>query len=267
MAHLELKNLELSFGGLRALRDVSFEVDSGELFALIGPNGAGKTTIFNCISGLYRPDRGEIRFGGTQLVGLKPHRIARLGVARTFQNIELFAQMTTLDNLLLGRHLHIRSGFFASALFGPRVMAEEVAHRRRVEEVMDLLDLQAARHQPVSTLPYGTQKMVELGRALAMEPRLLLLDEPSAGMNAEEKLDLVFRLADIRAQFEVTILLVEHDMRMVMKISDRILAMNNGEVITCGEPQQVQRHPEVLQAYLGRSDQERTDGVDHAPPA
>ena len=255
MAHLEVDGLELSFGGVRALGGVSFQVDQRELLALIGPNGAGKTTVFNCISGLYRPDRGVIRFSGRELIGRKPDRIARLGVARTFQNIELFRQMTTLENLLLGRHLHIRCGFLSAALFGPSVVREEIAHRRRVEQIMDLLELQAARDQPVASLPYGTQKMVELGRALALEPKLLLLDEPSAGMNAEEKQDLVFRISDIRADFDVTILLVEHDMRMVMKISDRVLAMNNGEMITCGEPEQVQSHPEVLRAYLGEAEE------------
>jgi branched-chain amino acid transport system ATP-binding protein len=251
MAELAVENLSLSFGGLKALQEVSFGVERGEVFSLIGPNGAGKTTVFNCLNGIYRPDGGKIRYRDVDLVGKKPDRIARLGVARTFQNIELFAHMTTLDNLLLGRHRHIRTGLFSGLFFGPNVMKEEMAHRRRVEEIMDLLDLQAARNQMVGGLPYGIQKMVELGRALAMEPELLLLDEPSAGMNAEEKLDLVFRISDIRAEFDVTILLVEHDMRMVMNISDRILAMNNGQVITCGKPDEVQKHPEVLKAYLG----------------
>ena len=248
---LIVKDLQLSFGGLKALDGVSFEVEQGELFSLIGPNGAGKTTVFNCISGIYRPDAGDIRFAGSRLNGLKPDRIARLGVARTFQNIELFSHMTTLENLLLGRHLRIRTGILAGALFGPRVIREEMEHRQRVEEIMDLLDLQAARDEFVANLPYGIQKLVELGRALAMEPSLLLLDEPSAGMNEEEKRELNFRISDIRAEFEVTILLVEHDMRMVMSISDRVLAMNEGKVLTVGPPGQVQRHPEVMRAYLG----------------
>jgi branched-chain amino acid transport system ATP-binding protein len=263
---LIVEHLALSFGGLRALKGVSFSVEKGELFSLIGPNGAGKTTVFNCLNGIYRPDGGSIRLRGRELRGLKPDRIARLGVARTFQNIELFARMSTLDNLLLGRHLHIRGGLLRGALFGPRMVREEMAHRRRVEEILDLLDLQSARDLPVGGLPYGIQKMVELGRALALEPSLLLLDEPSAGMNAEEKLDLVFRLSDVRADFDVTILLVEHDMRMVMNISDRVLAMNEGRVITCGPPAEVQAHPEVLQAYLGEDAQASEERVDAPAP-
>ena len=251
MAHLSVKDLSLSFGGIQALREISFEVEAGELFSLIGPNGAGKTTVFNCVNGIYRPDSGSILFDGQELVGKKPDRVAGLGVARTFQNIELFAKMTTLDNLLLGRHVHIRTNLLACAWFGRRTMRTEIEHRERVEQIMDLLDLQAARNKFVGGLPYGIQKMVELGRALAMEPKLLLLDEPSAGMNAEEKLDLSFRISDIRAEFDVTILLVEHDMRMVMGVSDRVLAMNDGALITCGTPEQVQNHPEVLRAYLG----------------
>lgn len=248
---LVVENLQLSFGGLKALDGVSFEVEKGELFSLIGPNGAGKTTVFNCINGIYRPDAGEIRLAHRRLNGLKPDRIARLGVARTFQNIELFSHMTTLENLLLGRHLRIRTGLLAGAVFGPRVIREEMEHRRRVEEIIDLLDLQAARDEFVANLPYGIQKLVELGRALAMEPSLLLLDEPSAGMNEEEKRELNFRISDIRAEFDVTILLVEHDMRMVMSISDRVLAMNEGRLLTVGAPRDVQQHPEVMRAYLG----------------
>jgi len=255
MSHLVVKDLNLSFGGLQALKGVSFELIKGELLSLIGPNGAGKTTVFNCINGIYRPDKGSIRFNDQELVGLKPDRVARLGVARTFQNIELFAQMTTLDNLLLGRHLHIRYGLLSSVLFGPRVIKEEMDHRGRVEEIMDLLDLQAARDQFVGNLPYGTQKLVEVGRALALEPEVLLLDEPVAGMNEEEKLDMVFRISDIRADFKVSILLVEHDMRTVMNISDRVLAMNEGAVIACGKPEEVQRHPDVLMAYLGEQEE------------
>lgn len=251
MSQLEVRNLSLRFGGLQALQDISFSVEDGELFTLIGPNGAGKTTVFNCINGIYLPDSGSIRFRGEELVGLKPDRIARLGIARTFQNIELFNKMTALENLLLGRHLHLNTGILSGAFFGPNVMKDEISNRHRVEEIMDLLDLQYTRDQPVSNLPYGMQKVVELGRALAMEPTLLLLDEPFAGMNEEEKLDLVFRIGDIRAEFDSTILLVEHDMRTVMSLSDRILAINEGAVIACGQPNIVQKHPEVLRAYLG----------------
>jgi branched-chain amino acid transport system ATP-binding protein len=265
-ATLEVKDLSLRFGGLQALDKISFDATSGELLALIGPNGAGKTTVFNCINGLYRPDEGSIRVDGEELVGRKPHRIARTGVARTFQNIELFANMSTLDNLMLGRHIHLRSGFIGGMLMNPRVTREEMAHRRRVEEILDLLDLQAARDHPVSGLPYGIQKMVELGRALALEPRLLLLDEPCAGMNAEETLDLAFRIADIRAELDVTILLVEHDMRLVMDISDRVLAMSNGRVITCGAPAEVRDHPEVLRAIIGDTDLSPAPTLDPEPP-
>lgn len=251
MDQLEIKNISLSFGGIKALNDICFSVEKGELFSLIGPNGAGKTTVFNCINGIYKPDTGTIRYRGEDLVGLKPDRVAAKGIARTFQNIELFGHMSALDNLLLGRHLHMKTGLLAGALFSPKIMRREIEHRGRVEEIMDLLDLQVARHQMVSNLPYGMQKMVELGRALAMEPSLLLLDEPFAGMNGEEKQDMVFRLSDIRAEFDVTVLLVEHDMRTVMSLSDRVLAINEGRVITCGAPEEVQRHPEVLTAYLG----------------
>jgi len=262
MAQLEVKNLSLSFGGIQALDGVTFTLAKGELLSIIGPNGAGKTTVFNCVNGIYKPDQGSIRFRGHELIGKKPDKVAKLGIARTFQNIELFAQMTTLDNLLLGRHLRVKTGLFSGLIFTARVMREEIEHRRRVEEILDLLDLQFARDQLVAGLPYGIQKMVELGRALALEPDLLLLDEPFAGMNAEEKLDLVFRISDIRAEFGVSILLIEHDMHTVMSISDRVLALCEGREITCGPPDQVQRHPEVLRAYLGAEpDQERAADV------
>lgn len=251
MSYLNVEDLSLSFGGLKALKGISFEVVEGELLSVIGPNGAGKTTVFNCISGIYRPDVGSINFSGKQIIGLKPDKVAALGIARTFQNIELFSHMTALDNLLLGRHLHIKYGLIRGALFSKSVVREEMFHRRKVEEVMDLLDLQFARDQLVVNLPYGIQKIVEIGRALAMEPRLLLLDEPFAGMNEEEKLDMVFRISDIRAEFGVTILLVEHDMRTVMNISDRVLAMNEGAVMVLGSPEEVRSHPEVLKAYMG----------------
>jgi branched-chain amino acid transport system ATP-binding protein len=265
-APLTVQDLTLSFGGLKALDGVSFQTTPGELLSLIGPNGAGKTTVFNCLNGIYRPDAGSIRLGEHELVGAKPSRIARLGVARTFQNIELFAHMTTLDNLLLGRHLHVRTGLLGGLAFGPGARREELVHRRRVEEIMDLLDLQAARDQLVAGLPYGVQKLVELGRALAMEPKVLLLDEPCAGMNAEESLDLVFRISDIRAELDVTILLIEHDMRLVMDISDRVLVMSNGAVITSGTPAEVQRDPQVREVYFGEprdgGEAERGERVD-----
>jgi branched-chain amino acid transport system ATP-binding protein len=252
-----IKDLTISFGGLRAVDKVNINIEAGVIFSIIGPNGAGKTTIFNCISGLYKPDKGTIFFKGENIVGLKPHRIAKKGIARTFQNIELFSRMTVMENLMLGRHIHMKTGIWTGATFyrrGSRAAREEIKHRERVEKIIDLLDLQAARNQFVGGLPYGTQKLVELGRALALEPALLLLDEPSAGMNSEEKQDLIFWVKDIQDELGVTILLIEHDMKMVMDISDRILAINFGKPITEGRPEEIQKHPEVLKAYLGEDD-------------
>jgi branched-chain amino acid transport system ATP-binding protein len=252
-----IDSLRISFGGLIAVDDVSLNVKQGSIFSIIGPNGAGKTTIFNCISGLYKPDSGEVIFKGENIVGLKPHRVAQKGIARTFQNIELFSRMTTMENLMLGRHLHMKTGILTGSTFfrrGSRAAQEEIAHRERVEQIIDLLDLQSARKQFVGGLPYGTQKLIELGRALALEPELLLLDEPSAGMNSEEKQDLIFWIKDIQDELGVTILLIEHDMKMVMDISDRILVINFGKPIAEGGPEEVQGHPEVLKAYLGEDE-------------
>jgi branched-chain amino acid transport system ATP-binding protein len=240
-----------------AVDRVTISVERGTIFSIIGPNGAGKTTIFNCISGLYKPDSGEILFKGENIVGLKPHKIAQKGISRTFQNIELFSRMTTMENLMLGRHIHMKTGIWSGATFfrrGSRAAQEEIAHRESVEKIIDLLDLQAARNQFVGALPYGTQKLVELGRALALEPELLLLDEPSAGMNSEEKQDLIFWVKDIQDELGVTILFIEHDMKMVMDISDRILAINFGKPIAEGNPEEIQSHPEVLKAYLGEDE-------------
>jgi len=252
-----VESLNISFGGLRAVDQVSFGVAQGAIFSIIGPNGAGKTTIFNCISGLYKPDSGSITFKGEDITGLKPHQVARKGIARTFQNIELFSRMTTMENLMLGRHIHMKTNVWTGATFfrrGSKAAREEIEHRERVEQIIDLLDLQTARNQFVGGLPYGTQKLIELGRALALEPQLLLLDEPSAGMNSEEKQDLVFWVKDIQDELGVTILLIEHDMKMVMDISDRILAINFGKPITEGTPEEVQQHPDVLKAYLGEDE-------------
>jgi len=249
--------LSISFGGLVAVDNVRFDVEPGSIFSIIGPNGAGKTTIFNCISGLYKPDSGLILYKGEDIIGLKPHQVARKGIARTFQNIELFSRMTTMENLMLGRHIHMKSGIWSGATFyrrGSKAAQEEIRHRGRVEAIIDLLDLQAARNQFVGGLPYGTQKLVELGRALAVEPELLLLDEPSAGMNSEEKQDLIFWIKDIQDELGVAILLIEHDMKLIMDISDRILAINFGKPITEGTPLEVQKHPEVLKAYLGEDE-------------
>jgi branched-chain amino acid transport system ATP-binding protein len=252
-----IDQLRISFGGLVAVDGVSVNVEPGSVFSIIGPNGAGKTTIFNCISGLYKPGAGTISFKGEDITGLKPHRIAQKGIARTFQNIELFSRMTTMENLMLGRHIHMKTGVWSGATFfrrGSKAAQEEITHRGRVERIIDLLDLQSARNQFVGSLPYGTQKLIELGRALALEPELLLLDEPSAGMNSEEKQDLIFWIKDIQDELGVTILLIEHDMKMVMDISDRILAINFGKPITEGDPEEVQKHPEVLRAYLGEDE-------------
>lgn len=254
MAFFNVAHLHISFGGLKAVNNISFDVERNEIFSIIGPNGSGKTTIFNLISGIYRPDEGRIVLEGENMVGKTPDRIARKGIARTFQNIELFANATVMDNLMLGRHIHMRTGIFGGAfMFGSRSRAarEEVAHREKVERIIDFLELQSVRDQFVGGLAYGKRKLVELGRALAMEPKVMLLDEPSAGMNTEEKDDLTIWIKDIRDDFQVTILLIEHDMNMIMGISDRVLAMNQGREIIQGAPGEVQRHPEVIKAYLG----------------
>ncbi len=251
---LEIRNLEVAFGGVTALNDVSLDLRQGEILAVIGPNGAGKTTVFNCISGLYRPRRGRILFAGRPIEGMKPHRIAGLGIARTFQNIELFSHMTTVDNLLLGRHLSMRTGVLSGMAMLSRLMpsaVEEMRHRERVEEIIDFLDLQAVRREFVANLPYGLRKVVELGRALAMEPKVLLLDEPVAGMNLEEKQDMMVWIRDIHEVLGISMLLIEHDMKIVADLSDRVAVLNHGQKIAEGGAAEIQRHPEVLKAYLG----------------
>ena len=254
MDHFRVENLSISFGGLKAVNNISFGVEKNTIFSIIGPNGSGKTTIYNMISGIYKPDSGRILCDGEELVGLSPDRIARKGVARTFQNIELFSNATVMDNLLLGRHIHMKTGVFTGAFLwgrGSRAAREEIRNREIVEKIIDFLDLQSVRNSYVASLPYGKRKLVELGRALALEPKILLLDEPSAGMNTEEKEDLNIWIKDIQADYRVTILLIEHDMNMIMGISDRILAMNQGEKIIEGTAKEVQSHPEVIRAYLG----------------
>ncbi len=256
MDFFSVKNLTKRFGGLVAVNDLSFTVKKGEIFSIIGPNGAGKTTVFNCISGIYRPERGEVAFEGNQLLGLKPHQIAAKGIARTFQNLELFPMMSTMENIMLGRHIHMKSGLLAGAfMFGRRFRAaqEEVANREAVEKIIDLLDLQAVRDRFAGYLPYGRQKLVELARALALTPKLLLLDEPFAGMNREERQDLYFWLQDIQAELDITIIMIEHDLQMVTGLSDRILVIDFGKKIIEDVPEKVTAHPEVLKAYMGES--------------
>lgn len=249
-----VENLSISFGGIKALQEISFDIKKGEIFSVIGPNGAGKTTLFNCISGLYKPDQGTILFQDQCIENNAPDAIAKMGIARTFQNIELFSNMNTMENIMLGRHIHMKTGLFRGmCLWGKSSFAgkEETEHRGKVEEIIDLLELQNVRDKFVGSLPYGTQKLIELGRALALEPELLLLDEPCAGMNTEEKQDMIFWIKDIQDDLGITILLIEHDMKMVMDISSRVLAINFGKPVCLGIPEQVQQNEDVLKAYIG----------------
>ncbi len=251
---LSVRGLSVSFGGVLAVDGVSFDVRCGEVFTLIGPNGAGKTTVFNLISRIYAPTAGEIRFDGASLIDCAPHQVARLGIARTFQNIELFEHASVLQNLLIGRHVHRATGFWSELLFTPAARRAEIATREKVERVIDLLELQHHRDATVAGLPYGVRKVVELARALCTEPELLLLDEPSSGLNVEETDDMAYWIADIRRELGVTVLMVEHDMALVSRVSDRVLAMNQGQVLALGTPGEVQAHPGVIEAYLGAAD-------------
>ncbi|VAW07985.1 Branched-chain amino acid transport ATP-binding protein LivG (TC 3.A.1.4.1) [hydrothermal vent metagenome] len=248
---LEFEHVSLSFKGVKALRDMTFTVDEGELFAVIGPNGAGKTSTFNCLNGVYKPQEGDIRWKGKSILGMRPDMVAELGVARTFQNIELFAHMTVIENIALGRHVRTNVGWFHGALWWGKAKQEEIANRAMVEDIIDLLEIEAWRYYPVGMLPYGIQKRVELGRALAMEPELLLLDEPVAGMNLEETEDMARFILDIREELGIAMILVEHDMALVMDIADRVLVLDFGEVISIGTPDAVQSDPNVIKAYLG----------------
>jgi branched-chain amino acid transport system ATP-binding protein len=254
-AHLEVTGVSLSFGGVRALHDVSFAVEPGTITSVIGPNGAGKTSMFNCISGFYRPNAGRLLFNGEDITRLHPSERAKLGLARTFQNIALFRGMSVLDNIKLGHHAHMQTNLLDALVYWGRARREEMTLRQEIErEVVDFLEIQHIRDQPVASLPYGLRKRVELARALAMQPKILLLDEPVAGMNREEREDMARFILDVKEEPGVTVLMIEHDMGMVMDISDHLVVLNFGQVITQGKPSDVQHNPEVIAAYLGSGD-------------
>jgi branched-chain amino acid transport system ATP-binding protein len=251
MSYFRAESLSLHFGGLKAVDAVSFAVEKGEILSIIGPNGAGKSSIFNLISRIYSPTSGKIFFEDQDITQQPSYQIAGLGIARTFQNIELFENATMLSNLLVGRHRHSTTQLWQELLFLPSVRANEKAHRRRVEQVIEFLDLEVYRDKLISGLPYGVRKVIELARALCSEPKLILLDEPSSGLNVEETGDMSFWIRDLKTELGVTVLMVEHDMSLVNRVSDRVIALNYGRVIAMGSPAEVQRHPDVVAAYLG----------------
>ncbi|MBN8202908.1 ABC transporter ATP-binding protein [Bacillus sp. CMF12] len=251
MGILEIKDATLRFGGVVALDHVSYEVQEGEIFSLIGPNGAGKTSMLNCISGLYKPSSGSIHFKGEDITRYKPHKRASMGIARAFQNIELFPHLSVLDNLMLGRHVRMKTGLLAGGFYWGKAQREEIEHRKKVEQVIDFLEIEDIRNTPVGTLSYGLQKRVETGRALALEPDILLLDEPMAGMNSEEKEDMARYIIDIHEEMNTTIILIEHDMGVVMDLSDHIAVLDFGKLIGYGTPEEIQNNPRVIEAYLG----------------
>ena len=251
---LQVEDIHLSFGGVNALMGVSFEVYEGEIFSIIGPNGAGKTSMLNCVSGRYNPQRGRIVFEGDEITGKPPALRAKIGISRTFQNIALFKGMTVLDNLLIGRHIHLKSGFLKGGIYLGPCQREEIEHREFVEDIIDFLEIEHIRKKIVGTLAYGLQKRVELARALALAPKLILLDEPMAGMNLEETEDMVRYVLDINQERGITVILVEHDMGVVMDISDRVVVLDFGQKIGEGTPDEVQKNPDVIRAYLGSED-------------
>jgi len=250
-ADLSVQELSLSFGGITAVQNVSLDVITGELLAIIGPNGAGKTSLLNCITGFYRPQKGRILFNGTEVTRKHTHELTRQGIGRTFQNIELFPGMTVLSNMLLARHIHCRYGLGKAFLFSSKARQEEIRHRTVLEEIIDFLEMQSIRKKLVGSLSYGLRKRVELGRALALEPKLLVLDEPFAGMNLEEKEDMVRFLVELNQGWGQTMILVEHDMSIVMSISGRVVVLNYGEKLAEGTPEEIQKNPDVITAYLG----------------
>ncbi len=253
MKILSIDDVSLAFGGLKVLSDVSFDVNQGEIFAIIGPNGAGKTSILNIISGFYRPEKGKVFFQRKDLSHVHADKRAAMGMGRTFQNIALYHGMSVLDNIKLGAHSHLKTGLLSSLWYWGSAHKEEMALRGKIEnDIIDFLEIESIRKQPVSALAYGLQKRVELARALAMRPSLLLMDEPVAGMNAEETEDMARFILDIKEEHNITIVLIEHDMKMIMDISDRVLVLNFGEKLTQGSPEEVQKHPEVIKAYLGQ---------------
>ncbi len=254
MTFFKAEGISIDFGGIRAVNDVSFDVEKGTVFTIVGPNGAGKTTIFNIISRIYNLTEGRITFEDKDITHLPAHQVVNLGIARTFQNIELFDRATVLHNLLIGRHIYCRSSFFSDLFFFPSVKRMELEHRRKVEDVIDFLDLQHYRNQLIQNLPYGVRKIVELGRALCTEPKLLLLDEPASGLNVDETENMSFWIDDIKKLLGITVIMVEHNMNLVSRVSDHVLAINYGRALADGTPGEVQGNPDVIKAYLGENE-------------